>query len=134
MTCNKNDIVMGGCGASFLPLSAPRISHTLSTHRHDIFWSVSHIIAYGSEHLLKRKPDGILPNGLNVVKFQAMHEFHNPHSTSKSEINEFVRGDFYGHYDFDLDDTLYVIVRIHGIHSVADVHGRSIQVQTGTRM
>ena len=105
-----------------------------AAHYADIFATVSHIIAYESEHLLKRKPDGILPNGLNVVKFQAMHKFHNLHSTSKSEINEFVRGDFYGHYDFDLDDTLYVIVRIHGIHSVADVHGRSIQVQTGTRM
>ncbi|EEB88709.1 hypothetical protein MPER_13290, partial [Moniliophthora perniciosa FA553] len=37
----------------------------------------SHITAYESEHLLKRKPDGVLPNGLNVVKFQAMHKFQN---------------------------------------------------------
>lgn len=50
----------------------------------------------------------MLPNGLNVVKFQAMHEFQNLHSTSKEKINEFVRGHFYGHYDFDLDNTLYV--------------------------
>jgi len=79
-----------------------------AAHCADVFTTVSHITAYESEHLLKRKPDGVLPNGLNVVKFQAMHEFQNLHSTSKEKINEFVRGHFYGHYDFDLDNTLYM--------------------------
>ncbi|KAK1230060.1 glycogen synthase isoform 1 [Marasmius sp. AFHP31] len=79
-----------------------------SAHCADVFTTVSHITAYESEHLLKRKPDGVLPNGLNVVKFQAMHEFQNLHSTSKAKINEFVRGHFYGHYDFDLENTLYM--------------------------
>ena len=79
-----------------------------STHCADVFTTVSHITAYESEHLLKRKPDGVLPNGLNVIKFQAMHEFQNLHSTAKAKINEFVRGHFYGHYNFDLEKTLYV--------------------------
>jgi glycogen(starch) synthase len=51
--------------------------------------------------------DGVLPNGLNVVKFSAMHEFQNIHAISKQKIHDFVRGHFYGHYDFDLDNTLY---------------------------
>jgi glycogen(starch) synthase len=79
-----------------------------SAHCADVFTTVSHITAYESEHLLKRKPDGVLPNGLNVVKFQAMHEFQNLHATAKAKINEFVRGHFYGHYNFDLENTLYV--------------------------
>ncbi|OBZ72848.1 Glycogen [starch] synthase [Grifola frondosa] len=79
-----------------------------AAHCADVFTTVSHITAYESEHLLKRKPDGVLPNGLNVVKFQAMHEFQNLHSTAKAKINDFVRGHFYGHYDFDLDNTLYM--------------------------
>lgn len=58
--------------------------------------------------MLKRKPDGVLPNGLNVIKFQAIHEFQNLHATSKAKINDFVRGHFYGHYDFDLDNTIYM--------------------------
>ncbi|KAF5378957.1 hypothetical protein D9757_008751 [Collybiopsis confluens] len=61
-----------------------------ATHCADVFTTVSHITAYESEHLLKRKPDGVVPNGLNVVKFQAMHEFQNLHSTSKAKINEFM--------------------------------------------
>jgi glycogen synthase len=35
-----------------------------------VFTTVSNITAYEAEHLLKRKPDGILPNGLNIQKFR----------------------------------------------------------------
>ncbi|RCH92681.1 glycogen synthase isoform 1, partial [Rhizopus stolonifer] len=78
-----------------------------AAHCSDVFTTVSHITAYESEHLLKRKPDGVLPNGLNVVKFQAVHEFQNKHALNKEKINDFVRGHFYGHYDFDLNNTVY---------------------------
>ncbi|BEI94326.1 uncharacterized protein CcaverHIS019_0607850 [Cutaneotrichosporon cavernicola] len=79
-----------------------------AAHCADVFTTVSHITAYESEHLLKRKPDGVLPNGLNVVKFAAMHEFQNLHVKAKEKINDFIRGHFYGHYDFDLDNTIYM--------------------------
>lgn len=52
----------------------------------------------------------ITPNGLNVKKFSALHEFQNLHALSKEKIHEFVRGHFYGHYDFDLDKTLYFFI------------------------
>ncbi|KAI9827684.1 MAG: glycogen synthase isoform 1 [Sarea resinae] len=79
-----------------------------AAHATDVFTTVSHITAYESEHLLKRKPDGVLPNGLNVKKFSAMHEFQNLHQHNKEKINDFVRGHFYGHNDFDPDNTLYL--------------------------
>lgn len=81
-----------------------------ATHSADVFTTVSDITAYEAEHLLKRKPDGVLPNGLNVVKFQAVHEFQNLHAIKKAKINEFVKGHFYGNYDFDLDNTLYFFI------------------------
>ena len=49
----------------------------------------------------------MLPNGLNVKKFSAMHEFQNMHQQSKEKIADFVRGHFYGHTDFDPENTLY---------------------------
>lgn len=49
-----------------------------------------------------------MPNGLNVVKFAAMHEFQNLHVQAKDKINDFIRGHFYGHYDFDLENTVYM--------------------------
>lgn len=78
-----------------------------AAHCADVFTTVSHITAYEAEYLLKRKPDGITPNGLNVVKFSALHEFQNLHARAKDKINEFVKGHFYGHFDFELDNTIY---------------------------
>ncbi|KAI8994280.1 glycogen synthase-domain-containing protein [Gaertneriomyces semiglobifer] len=78
-----------------------------ATHCADVFTTVSHITAYEAEWLLKRKPDGITPNGLNVVKFSALHEFQNLHAKAKEKIHEFTRGHFYGYNDFDLDNTIY---------------------------
>jgi Glycogen synthase len=53
-----------------------------AAHTADVFTTVSHITAYEAEFLLKRKPgkyidtslivDGVLPNGLSVVKFSAV--------------------------------------------------------------
>lgn len=80
------------------------VSHLL------IFYSIIEITGYEAEHLLKRKPDIITPNGLNVKKFSAIHEFQNLHAISKEKIHEFTRGHFYGHFDFDLEKTLYLFI------------------------
>ncbi|PKC09560.1 family 3 glycosyltransferase [Rhizophagus irregularis] len=84
-----------------------------AAHCSDVFTTVSQITAYEAEHLLRRKPDGVLPIGLNAVKFSAMHEFQNLHAQNKEKIHDFVRGHFYGHYDFDLDSTLYFFTAGH---------------------
>ena len=73
-----------------------------------VFTTVSDITAYEAEHLLKRRPEKILPNGLRVEKFAALHEFQNLHRTYKERIHSFVQGHFFGSYSFDLDKTLYV--------------------------
>ena len=67
-----------------------------ASHLAHIFTTVSEITGVESEFLLKRKPDIITPNGLNVKKFSALHEFQNLHALSKDKIHEFVRGHFYG--------------------------------------
>ncbi|PVD33921.1 hypothetical protein C0Q70_05183 [Pomacea canaliculata] len=78
-----------------------------AVHCAHVFTTVSEITGTESEYLLKRKPDVITPNGLNIIKFSALHEFQNLHAINKEKLNDFVRGHFYGHYDFDLDKTLY---------------------------
>lgn len=72
-----------------------------------VFTTVSDITAFEAEHLLKRRPEKILPNGLRVEKFAALHEFQNLHRTYKERIHAFVQGHFFGSYSFDLDRTLY---------------------------
>jgi glycogen synthase len=73
----------------------------------DVLTTVSEVTARECKHLLKRKPDYILPNGLNIERFVAFHEFQNLHATYKDEIHQFVMGHFFQSYSFDLDNTLY---------------------------
>ncbi|XP_074050404.1 glycogen [starch] synthase, liver isoform X2 [Macrotis lagotis] len=70
-----------------------------SVHCAHVFTTVSEITAIEAEHMLKRKPDVVTPNGLNIKKFSAVHEFQNLHALYKSRIQDFVRGHFYG-YEF----------------------------------
>ena len=87
---------------------------------------MSEITGVESEYLVKRKPDVITPNGLNVTR--DLHEFQNLHATAKGKINEFVRGHFYGHLDFDLDQTLYFFTAGRLIYIVFLRHCRPITI------
>ncbi|XP_050531549.1 glycogen [starch] synthase isoform X2 [Daktulosphaira vitifoliae] len=78
-----------------------------AAHIAHVFTTVSDITGKESKYLLSREPEIITPNGLNIVKFSALHEFQNLHSMSKERIHDFVRGHFHGHYNFDLEKTLY---------------------------
>ena len=79
-----------------------------AAHASTVFTTVSEVTAYEAERLLGRKAEVILPNGLNIQRFAALHEFQNLHRRYKEEINHFVMGHFFPSYTFDLDNTLYV--------------------------
>lgn len=78
-----------------------------AAHGSHVFSTVSDVTAKECVHLLGRKPDIILPNGLNIERFTAMHEFQNLHQRYKEKIHRFVMGHFFPSYSFDLDKTLY---------------------------
>lgn len=78
-----------------------------AAHAAVVFTTVSEVTAYEAEKLLGRKADVILPNGLNIQKFLAMHEFQNLHREYKERIHNFVMGHFFPSYTFDLNNTLY---------------------------
>ncbi|XP_059843636.1 glycogen [starch] synthase, liver-like isoform X2 [Hypanus sabinus] len=81
-----------------------------TAHCAHVFTTVSAITAVEAENMIKKKPDVITPNGLNIKKFSAMHEFQNLHALYKSRIQEFIRGHFYGHLDFNLEKTLFFFI------------------------
>mgnify|MGYP006184029757 CR=1 FL=1 len=69
--------------------------------------TVSDVTAKECEFLLGKVPDLILPNGLNITRFSAMHEHQNLHTKYKDRINEFVMGHFFQSQPFSLEKTLY---------------------------
>jgi glycogen(starch) synthase len=78
-----------------------------AAHGAHVFTTVSDVTARECSSLLGRNPDVILPNGLNIERFTALHEFQNLHLQYKEMIHEFVMGHFFQSYSFDLDKTLY---------------------------
>ncbi|MBL7140166.1 MAG: glycosyltransferase [Planctomycetes bacterium] len=79
-----------------------------AAHGAHVFTTVSEITAYECEHVLDRRPDVLVPNGLNIERFTAIHEFQNLHRLYKEKIHQFVMAHFFPSYTFDLDRTLYV--------------------------
>lgn len=74
----------------------------------DVMTTVSGLTDKECQYLLDRKVDKVLPNGLNINRFEALHEFQNLHLLYKTKIQEFVMGHFFNNYTFDLDNTLYL--------------------------
>jgi len=78
-----------------------------AAHASTVFTTVSDVTAIEAAKLLDRQPDHILPNGLNIRRFTALHEFQNLHNQYKEKIHEFVMAHFFPSYSFDLDNTIY---------------------------
>lgn len=78
-----------------------------AAHASTVFTTVSEVTACEATKLLGRDADVILPNGLNIHRFAALHEFQNLHRQYKERIHAFVMGHFFPSYNFDLDRTLY---------------------------
>lgn len=78
-----------------------------AAHGAHVFSTVSEVTVRECIYLLDRIPDAVLPNGLNIQRFTALHEFQNLHLRYKEKIHQFVMAHFFQSYPFDLDKTLY---------------------------
>jgi len=72
----------------------------------DVFTTVSEITGMEAEHLLGRKPDVLLPNGLDISKFPTFEEIAIKHRLQRDRIREFLISFFFPYYTFDLKNTL----------------------------
>lgn len=79
-----------------------------AAHGADVFTTVSGITGIEAEQFLGRAPEVVTPNGLNVERYAAPHQFQNLHVQSKMKIHEFVTGHFFPSYTFNLDKTIYI--------------------------
>lgn len=79
-----------------------------AAHAAHVFSTVSDLTALECRHLIGREVDVLLPNGLNIERFVALHESQVLHKTFKDRIHRFTMGHFFPSYSFDLDNTLYL--------------------------
>lgn len=94
--------------ARYFNIEPAVIIERAAAHGCHVFTTVSEVTARECTHLLGRDVDVLLPNGLNIERFAALHEFQNLHQAYKQKIHHFVMGHFFQSYSFDLDNTIYL--------------------------
>mgnify|MGYP006272932389 FL=1 len=72
----------------------------------NVFTTVSEITGIEAKAILNKKPDIILPNGLDLRKFPTFEEISINHRTMRSRIRDFLMYYFFPYYYFDLENTL----------------------------
>ncbi|MFH1063731.1 MAG: glycosyltransferase [Candidatus Woesearchaeota archaeon] len=94
-----------------------------SAHNADVFTTVSDITGLEAEKILQKKPDIILPNGLNFDEFPTMDENSIRHKRYRDKIYHFLLQYFFPYYSLDIENTL-----IYFITSRYEIHDKGIDV------
>jgi glycogen synthase len=76
----------------------------------NVFTTVSEITGVEAEKFLGRKPDVILPNGLDMEKFLSFEDIVFKHRTQRRRLRNFVASYFFPYYKFDLEETLFYFI------------------------
>ncbi len=76
----------------------------------DVFTTVSEITGIEAEHLLGRKPDVLLFNGVDSTKYPTEEEASVLHRRAREQIRDFLDYYFFSHYTFDLEQSLIFFV------------------------
>ena len=93
-----------------LGIQAKHQMETQCANNADVFTTVSEITGIEAESLLGRKPDVLLPNGLDIDKFPTFEEASIKHRLFREKIREFLMYYFFPHYTFDIDKTLVFFI------------------------
>ena len=76
----------------------------------DIFTTISEITGLECQYFLGKKPDLLLPNGLNLEKYPTSEEAAIKHQLYREKIREFLLYYFFPYYTFVLEHTLVFFI------------------------
>jgi glycogen(starch) synthase len=87
-------------------IQAKYLTERACAQNSDVFTTVSEITGLEATYFLGKKPDILLPNGLDVERFPTFDEASVKHKQLKAKVKKFLMYFFFPYYQFDLDDTL----------------------------
>lgn len=76
----------------------------------NVFTTVSEITGMEASYLLKKKPDALLPNGLDISKFPTFEEIVIKHRFQRDRLRELMLYYFFPYYTFDPKQTLIYFI------------------------
>jgi len=71
----------------------------------NVFTTVSEITGLEANYVLKKKPDKLLPNGLDNDKFPTFEEAAIEHRVHREQIKDFIMYYFFPYYQFNIKET-----------------------------
>ncbi|HID08975.1 TPA: glycogen synthase, partial [Candidatus Micrarchaeota archaeon] len=104
-------------------IEAKHLMEKAAAQNAHVFTTVSNVTAREAEFILGRRPDLVLPNGLDMQLIPPMEELSVRHVENEKKINEFVLGYFSPYCNIDVDNTLYFF-----FSGRYDVHVKGIDV------
>jgi glycogen(starch) synthase len=88
-------------------IQAKHFTEKACAHNSDAFTTVSEITGIEATHFYGKKPDLLLPNGLDIQRFPTFDESSIKHKQLKTKLKKFLVAYFFPYYQFDLEDTLF---------------------------
>ena len=76
----------------------------------DVFTTVSEITGVEATYILKRKPDVLVPNGLDVSELPNMEDIPVNHRKNKARMREFLYSYFFPYYSFDMNQSMFFFI------------------------
>jgi len=76
----------------------------------DIMTVVSENLADEAQYILGRRPDVVLPNGLDMARFESMETLSYLHKRYKDKVIEFLRGYFEPYYTINTEDPRIIFI------------------------
>ena len=76
----------------------------------DVFSTVSETTAWEAQKFLGRKPDILLPNGINLDNFPSAEDLFSRHRLQRNRLREFLISYFFPYYTFDIQNILFYAI------------------------
>ncbi|HII72670.1 TPA: glycosyltransferase [Candidatus Woesearchaeota archaeon] len=86
-------------------VQAKHLLEKACAHNADVFTAVSDMTATKSLHILGKRPDLVLPNGIDIDKFPSREDCSVQHRSFRDRILMFLTYYFYPYYPIDFDET-----------------------------
>lgn len=90
-----------------LGITAKHLTEKAAAKNAHFLTTVSEMTAREVEHFLGRKPDLLLPNGLDLAKYPTIEEIALKHRVHRDRMREFLLYYFLPYYEIDISHTLF---------------------------
>ena len=82
----------------------------VTAEKADVFTTVSEVTELEATHILNKKPDMLVPEGLDFSELPNLEEVSINHRLYRSKMRDFAMAYFFPYYKFDIENTFFYLI------------------------